>query len=457
LVIDRDNCILYELYQASFNGTGWDAASGAVFDLNSNKLRPDTWTSADAAGLPIFPGLVRYDEVTLGLISHALRFTVNASQNKFIHPATHQASSDSNPNLPPMGLRLRLKASFNLSTFTGESKVILTALKKYGMFVADNGSNWFISGETNPNWNDGDLDQMKTVPGSAFEVVQSVQSAPPTDGIGVYSPGTHTFYLKNTATPGNSDTALPYGADAHDYPVAGDWSGIGFDAVGVYNRDNGVFSLRDSLTPGRPDHVFALGIAGDQPFAGRWSATATHDGVGVFRPSNGLIYLKSTLSTGYADSVMVLGIPGDSGFAGDWNGDRVDSPGVFRPSNALFYLSDKTSGIVYADHVVAFGASGDIPMAGNWSGATHDGIGAYRPTQGLIFLKNALVSGFPDQTLGYGGPTDIPVAGHWQANLPPPPDVQIMGNTPPNSLIVSPVTNPGGSGSTTQPAPSFDG
>ncbi len=173
LVIDSGSCTLYELYHAAYVGPGWDAGSGAVFDLNSNKLRPDGWTSADAAGLPIFPGLVRYDEVQAGVIAHALRFTVEQTQNGFIHPATHAASDSENPNLPPMGLRLRLKASYDISRYTGAAKIILTALKKYGMIVADNGTSWYISGATDSRWNDDDLDQLKKVPGTAFEVVKS--------------------------------------------------------------------------------------------------------------------------------------------------------------------------------------------------------------------------------------------------------------------------------------------
>ena len=172
LVADSGNCHLYEMFGAQQQGNGWTCASGAVFDLSSNALRPDTWTSADAAGLPILPGLVRYDEVASGVINHALRFTVDESQNGFIHPATHQAGVN-NPADPPMGLRLRLKASFDLSPFHGESLVILTALKKYGMLLADNGSSWYISGSTDTRWNDNDLNQLKTVPGSAFEAVQT--------------------------------------------------------------------------------------------------------------------------------------------------------------------------------------------------------------------------------------------------------------------------------------------
>jgi hypothetical protein len=143
-----------------------------VFDLSSDALRPDGWTSADAAGLPIAAGLVRYGEVQAGALKHAVRFTVQHTSKGFIHPATHEAGEDI-ANAPPMGLRLRLKASFDLSGFTGNSLVILTALKRYGMIVADNGSNFYITGETNTSWNDDDLDQIKTVPASAFEVVET--------------------------------------------------------------------------------------------------------------------------------------------------------------------------------------------------------------------------------------------------------------------------------------------
>jgi len=173
IVIDKDNCVLYETWSSYYVGPGWTAGSGAIFHLNSNALRPDYWTSADAAGLPIFAGLVRYYEVQQGAIDHALRFTVKNTQKGFIHPATHYASSLTDPGYPPMGLRVRLKASYDISHFTGESRVVLVALKKYGMMVADNGSDWYITGETNTNWNDTDLDQLKTVPASAFEVVQT--------------------------------------------------------------------------------------------------------------------------------------------------------------------------------------------------------------------------------------------------------------------------------------------
>ncbi|MBX7161059.1 MAG: hypothetical protein K1X95_12275 [Acidimicrobiia bacterium] len=171
--VDAGACRLYEMYRAFPIAGVWHADSGTNWDLNSNARRPENWTSADAAGLPIFPGLARYDEVASGRIPHALRFTVQRSQKAHIWPATHHASSSTDPNRPPMGLRLRLKASFDLSGFHGQARVILEALRTYGMIVADNGSSWFISGATDPRWDDEDLDQLKTVPGSAFEAVDT--------------------------------------------------------------------------------------------------------------------------------------------------------------------------------------------------------------------------------------------------------------------------------------------
>jgi hypothetical protein len=183
LVVDRDNCVLYELYAAYPNGDGtWRAGSGAVYDLHSDALRPSTWTSADAAGLPILPGLVTYDEVASGHIDHAIRITASATQNTFLWPARHQAG-DANTNLPPMGLRLRLKASVDISSYSAADQVILRALKTYGAIVADNGSSWFISGAPDPRWNDDDLHNLGRLHGSDFEAVdESSLMADPNSG-----------------------------------------------------------------------------------------------------------------------------------------------------------------------------------------------------------------------------------------------------------------------------------
>ena len=172
LIVDKDNCILYELYSAypQANGT-WQSGSGAIFNLRSNTLRPPTWTSADAAGLPILPGLVRYDEMASGEIKHAVRFTAPQTRNTFIWPARHYASSLTGQQYPPMGQRFRLKATFDISGFSGDTQVILRALKKYGMILADNGSSWFISGAPDPRWNNDVLRELSRVSGSDFEAI----------------------------------------------------------------------------------------------------------------------------------------------------------------------------------------------------------------------------------------------------------------------------------------------
>lgn len=173
LVVREGECKLYELGNAVPHAGRWEASGGAVWDLRSGAPRPERWTSADAAGLPILPGLARYDEVAAGAIRHALRFTVSRTQRAYIAPASHWASSDSDPALPPMGLRLRMRADYPTAGFTGQSKVIVEALKRYGMIVADNGSDWYISGAPDPRWNDEDLSQLKAIPGAAFEAVDT--------------------------------------------------------------------------------------------------------------------------------------------------------------------------------------------------------------------------------------------------------------------------------------------
>ncbi|HEY4333128.1 MAG TPA: hypothetical protein VGM78_11185 [Ilumatobacteraceae bacterium] len=178
LVLQQGTCRLFELYDAQRTGDGWSAYSGAEFNLSTNALRPLGWTSADAAGLPILPGLVRYDEVASGVITHAIRMTFDETQDTYILPATHEASSRTDADLPPMGLRLRLSAGYDISHLTGQARVIAVALQQYGVIVADNGSNWYFQGAPDPRWNDDDLDQLKSIPGSAFEVVDTGPANP---------------------------------------------------------------------------------------------------------------------------------------------------------------------------------------------------------------------------------------------------------------------------------------
>jgi hypothetical protein len=175
IVVDRGRCKLYELFAAQplNGGKSWHAGSGAIWSLRSNKLRPAGWTSADAAGLPILPGLARYDEVKRGSIDHALRFTVERTRRAYVYPARHLASNLTDRNLPPMGMRFRLKKSFPVSRYPRQSRIVLRALQRYGMIVADNGSNWFISGAPNKGWNNDDLHRLGGVQGSDFEVVNT--------------------------------------------------------------------------------------------------------------------------------------------------------------------------------------------------------------------------------------------------------------------------------------------
>ena len=172
LVLDQGGCWLYELYYAHTKDGEWSADSSAIWDMTINEQRPYTWTSADAAGLTVFVGLERYDEVAAGAINHAVRFTLPTTQEAFTPPASHWASSVTDPNAPPMGMRMRLKASFDISGFSPANQVILTALKQYGMILADNGSAIYISGMPDSNWNNNDLGNLKSITASDFDVVQ---------------------------------------------------------------------------------------------------------------------------------------------------------------------------------------------------------------------------------------------------------------------------------------------
>jgi hypothetical protein len=179
LIVDRDSCRLYELFALYPTSAGrWRAGSGAIFDLRSNELRPAGWTSADAAGLAILPGLARYEEVASGRIDHALRFTVSRTRRAYVWPARHFASSETDPSLPPMGLRVRLKRSYPIAGFPRQARIVLQALKEYGMILADNGSDWYVSGAPHPKWSNDQLHTLHRVAGSAFEVVDGTKLKP---------------------------------------------------------------------------------------------------------------------------------------------------------------------------------------------------------------------------------------------------------------------------------------
>jgi hypothetical protein len=178
LLVDKSSCRLYELGGLQRTRSGWHAWAGATWSLRSNRLRPAGWTSADAAGLPIFPGLARWDEARRGVIDHALRFTAARTRRAYIYPARHFASDSTNPALPPMGLRVRLRASFDVSSFPRQARIVLVALKRYGMILADNGSDWYVSGAPSPGWSNDQLHTLGRVKGSDFEVVDTSSLRP---------------------------------------------------------------------------------------------------------------------------------------------------------------------------------------------------------------------------------------------------------------------------------------
>ncbi len=217
LVLEKDGCWLYELGNAKLSKGVWSADAASVWDMTISEQRPYTWTSADAAGLPIFPGLARYDEVAAGAIPHALRFTVPSTRQAFILPATHWASSVTSTNAPPMGMRLRLKASFDLSGYSAQNQVILTALKKYGMILADNGSGIYISGAPDPRWNNSDLHNLGKLTASDFEVVQMGTVYTPSNVPAGAAPVVSSFTANPVSVSAGQQVTLSWSATGAEY------------------------------------------------------------------------------------------------------------------------------------------------------------------------------------------------------------------------------------------------
>jgi hypothetical protein len=219
LVLDKDGCWLYELYNASLKNGKWSADQASIWDMTIDEQRPYTWTSADAAGLPVFVGLARYDEVAAGAIHHALRFTVPTSQRAFVLPATHWASTNTSTSAPPMGTRLRLKASFDISGFPADDQVILTALKKYGLILADNGSAIFISGAPDDRWNNTDLGLLKSITAASFEVVQQGTIYTPANVPTGSAPAISTFTANPTSISAGQPVTLSWSVSSSIYNI----------------------------------------------------------------------------------------------------------------------------------------------------------------------------------------------------------------------------------------------
>jgi hypothetical protein len=416
LVVDKDNCRLYELFSAYPEGAGgWSAAGTAKFDLTSNAMRPDGWTSADAAGLPILPGLARYDEVATGEITHALRFTVNISQRAYIYPARHFASSNTDPNRPPMGLRFRLKANVDISGFPPQAQVILRALKKYGMMVADNGGDWFVSGAPDPRWNDDAINTLKLIKGNNFEAVDtsSLESIAKRkqfdyDGDGredvsVFRPSNGIWYILQSGTGSFSTAAF---GQSGDLIAPADFDGDGKTDFCVFRPSNGVWYRLNSSNNAFSAAQF--GANGDLPVAGDFDADGRAD-IAVFRPNSGVWY-RSNSSNNQLVTIQ-FGTNGDKPQVGDFDGDGKTDIAVFRPTNGTWYLLRSTNGTLFSTQ---FGMIGDVATTADYDGDGKADLAVFRPSNGVWYRLNSSNNQFITRQFGQNG--DIPAAADYDGD-----------------------------------------
>ena len=462
VIIDRDAKSLYELYAAEKQADGtWAAGSGAVFNLSGYTLRPSGWTSADAAGLAILPGLVRYDEVNAGEINHALRFTAPSTRRAYIWPARHYASSITDPAYPPMGQRFRLKSSFNTSVYPYQAQIVLEALKKYGMILSDNGAPWYITGVPDEQWNNDALHTLHQLKGSDFEAVDSSSLIisensgqalinPVVTGtshrIGIFRPSTHSFYLDyngngmwNGATV---DRQYNFGISG-DIPVSGDWNLDGRTEIGVFRNSTHMFYLDyngNGVWNGAvTDRQYNLGISGDIPVSGDWNLDGRTE-IGVFRPSTHMFYLEyngnGVWNGASVDKQCIFGISGDIPVTGDWNLDGRTEIGVFRPSTHMFYLEYNGNCAwngASVDRQYNFGLSEDLPVTGDWNADVRTEIGVFRPSTHLFYLDyngNGVWNGAAvDRSYSFGINGDKPVTGKWSVpSQQLPTNIQMIAN-----------------------------
>ncbi len=409
LTIDRDSWKLFETYY-SFpvnSGASWSAGSGALWDLRSNKLRPLDWTSADAAGLPIFPGLVRRDEVVqMAEIRHALRFTAVTSRTSYVYPATHHAGSTASLNAPPMGLRVRLKSTFNVNNpnFSPNVRVILRAMQKYGMILADNGSNWYVSGTHDPLWNDDELSVMSQVKGSDFEVVQTPghllmpQNDYDGDGradVSVFRPSTGVWYQQQTT---NGFSAAQFGTST-DILTPVDFTGDGRTDMAVWRPANGSWYVLRS-----ENFTFygaAFGTNGDIPAPGDYDADGKADLV-VYRPSQGLWYLQQS-TAGF--KAVQFGLAEDKPSVGDFDGDGKSDIAVYRPSTGVWYRINSGNNSSYA---AQFGSPGDRIVPADYTGDGKADIAVWRPSTGVWHVLRSENATYYAAPFGLSGDTPAP-------------------------------------------------
>ena len=429
--------MLYELYAAEKVTDGsWTAGSGAVFNLSDYQLRPTGWTSADAAGLAILPGLVRFDEVSNGEINHALRFTAPSTKKAYIWPARHYASSIIDPAYPPMGQRFRLKSSFNTSGYPYQAKIVLEALKKYGMILSDNGAPWYITGVPDERWNNDALHTLHQVKGSDFEAVDCTSLVINQDSgqarstqiingnstrIGTFKDGVWHLDSNGNYIQEVSDKSISWGLP-NDVPVVGDWNGDGKNGIGIFRPGSGLWSLdsNENFAWEPSDVSLSWGLPNDVPVVGDWNGD-TKESIGIFRPSSGIWSLDSNENFAWEPSDVSLswGLPNDVPVVGDWNGDTKESIGIFRPSSGIWSL-DANENFAWApsDVSLSWGLPNDVPVIGDWNGDTKESIGIFRPGSGIWSLDaNENFAWAPsDVSLSWGLPNDVPVIGDWNGD-----------------------------------------
>ncbi|MDX8551792.1 hypothetical protein KHC33_01230 [Methanospirillum sp. J.3.6.1-F.2.7.3] len=422
IIIDKDNKNLYELYAAEKQPDGsWHAGSCAIFDLTGYTLRPAGWTSADAAGLAILPGLVRYEEVKAGEISHAIRFTAPSTQRAYVWPARHFASEIADSAYPPMGQRFRLKSSFDITGYPPQATVVLKALKKYGMILADNGAAWFLSGVPDERWDNDDLYTLQQLKGSDFEAVdssslmihpdsgRSVSGVTPTN-IGVFRGRTWYLDYSGNNVWGTGDKTYTFGL-AGDVPLTGDWNGDGKSDIGVFRGRTWYLDYSGNGVWGTGDKTYTFGLAGDVPLTGDWNGDGKSD-IGVFRGRTWYLDYSGNGVWGTGDKTYTFGLAGDVPLTGDWNGDGKSDIGVFR--GRMWYL-DYSGNNVWGtgDKTYTFGLAGDVPLTGDWNGDGKSDIGVFRGRTWYLDYSGNGVWGTGDKTYTFGLAGDVPITGSW--------------------------------------------
>ena len=415
LIVDADNKYLYELYNVFYDtGTAqWLAGSGAFFDLNKNHRRPETWTSADAAGLAMLPGLVRYEEAFgAAEIGHAFRVTL-LTTNGYVYPASH--SGGSTGGALPMGARLRLKAGKDISSFTPEVQRIFRAMKKYGLIVADNGTSMYVSGTYDTRWDNSVLNPaFGALTANDFEVVQLGFGVPTElkladfDGdrqtdLAAFQSSSGLWFIKQSST--GTTTSLGYGGAGY-VPVPADYDGDGKADIAVYHPPTGLWFIRSSSTG--TDSVTGFGGSGYAPVRGDFDGDGKAD-LAVFHDATGLWFIKYS-STG---AVVTVGY-GGTGYIpvpGDYDGDGKTDIAVYHPPTGLWFIRNSST---LATTTVGFGGTGYTPVRGDFDGDGKNDIAVFNNASGLWFIKQSLTNSV--LTLGFGGSAYTPVPADFDAD-----------------------------------------